>query len=1021
MNQYRHARISQYVPQGYNQAVLDNAAQFADRLGDILEQNGRNATLFINVAKSGNVYLQTGDKQMIFLNQESLKGNPNEVSGYISKENPDNALRNMIKSVSAGKQQGNQQNSYNGNSQYTGRPAQNSYHNNGYQNGYNGNQGGYVQNPQSGYQRNGYNAGNSGYNGYANSNAHQQNHFAPSLVGIGTGLDKNAPDVKAAAELGNQIGSRLGIQSQNKLQIWVNRDNFGGLSLSLKTDTGTVYFNLNQKALQNGKAEITKISDLHNGLQESFKKELMTEFGSAEKLYMLSQETSSAVKNGDRAIGSAVSETALNPLVSKMKEIISKMPEKPSYISNKDGRFHPSSFIAGAKHRANSPAVSVTISIADKENYLNIGLSYTSIQQGNPAVKYMTITPQDSQNTVLQNLMTAIENSPEIAKAEGYHYHAKQEIESHEVHGNPERITATPERKAPAYEAKETVHISDMVNVQDSFIMQGLEKMKALAQNIQSTLEHNGMQTSPVIFVGKHGNPPAYVANIEIADKNCQMKLYVNDSSLKSESKPHIYDFSVYDHARGIQGKEEQLTQKMQSAVQILQDNGYFKETELQRFAREYNQNPEHQTTTAVYHRTGDIYSDFGKTAHVNTEMVEILANNGDNRAIPRAFLNARTGEIDVLVKTPTTNIMSSQLSPELTEKLTMHYLSAESMQAVCRIAKIPEPQNKVKNMLHQAENSGIHTASETPQPRKDFLADIKVTVSIDNQQFSHKPEGREIGGIKMRLAQNPSREYSIRDIINASDSGRTVCPAVIVPTENKNGTLSHNENGWKAQQMFFIDIDNSIPDTHIPLTKEQGFLTMQEAINRCAENQINVVSAYESFSSNDKLQRFRLTVLLPEPVTSLEEQHKIVQGLTSVFGQAADQKCFNGDRIFFGNAPNQHTYQIVHDEQHLYTAKETLLNLYEKNVVPYQQNPLYDDAEDYVGNLFEISENNPEEDLYVQMERLENQGFQGTLQELKQAVGYQGSIDALKDYAENCGFEKLIIEQKAFQDKFAE
>ena len=86
MNQYRHARISQYIPQGYNQAVLDNAAQFADRLGDALEQNGRNATLFVSVAKSGNAYLQTGDKQMIFLNQDSLKGNPNEVSGYIGKD-----------------------------------------------------------------------------------------------------------------------------------------------------------------------------------------------------------------------------------------------------------------------------------------------------------------------------------------------------------------------------------------------------------------------------------------------------------------------------------------------------------------------------------------------------------------------------------------------------------------------------------------------------------------------------------------------------------------------------------------------------------------------------------------------------------------------------------------------------------------------------------------------------------------------------------------------------------------------
>jgi len=1037
-----HARIvkkdnfGKAVPQGYDTTKLSNVQNFADRLGAELEQAGRiapNDAIWIKHNPStGNLSLEFSSNQnkyYVNLNSGSLSGNPQDVRGFLSDRTPDAQITSILNQLS-GKQQGYQngyqrnnyqqssQGGYNGGNQYAGRPVQNSYHNNGYQNGYNGNQGG--------YQRNGYNAENNGYNagGYQNGNTQQQNGYTPSMVGVNKELDRNAPAVavavKAAVALGNQIAERIGLQPQPQSPIWVNPDNFGGLSLTLKLvdkklGEKTVYFYLNQQSLMQGNGAISKIADLNNALDGETIQLLMNEFAVQNNNIFLGQETRKAVSY-DNAIAEAVK--TVDMTASHIANIIANMPEKPTYIGRNNEQ-HSSGIIINAKHREDSSAIDVTISITDKKSTLNIGFSATSITKHNPAIKYMQIYPKETEaSPILQSILTEIEQNPKIAKMEDYRYHTAK--------GNPEKITAQ-----ETVQPTDTIRISDMVNVQDSFVMQGIEKMKLLARDIQANLEKSGINNVPVVFVGKHGNPPAYVANIEIADGNCQMKLFVSDSSLKKESTPHIYDFSAYDHARGIQGREKQLTDTLKKAMSIIENSGYFRDTELQSFAKEYNSNPEHKTTTAVYHRAGDIYSNFGKTATVNTEMVEILSKDGVNKAVPMAYLNAQTGEIDVLVKTPNMNIMSSQLSPKAVETLASNYLSVESMQTVCRIAHIPEPQNKAHDMIEQAENAGIHTMAETkkpapPQSKRDFLTDVKVTMSIDSQQFSQKPSGGEIGGIKARLATNPPREYSIKEVMMASNAGKTVCPAVVVPAENKNGNLSHNENGWQSQQMFFVDIDNSIPDTHIPLTKEQGFLTMRDALNLCAENNINVVSMYESFSSTPDFQRFRMTVLLPEPVTSLEEQHKVVQGLTSVFGQAADQKCFNGDRIFFGNAPNQHSYQIVKDEQHLYTAKETLLNLYEKNVAPYQHETAHDEESDYVGTLFDAPDDfvqesmNPEEDLYTVMERLDSQGFRGSLQDLKQASGYQGSTDSLKEYVENCGFNNLVIQQKTQQDKIA-
>lgn len=231
-----------------------------------------------------------------------------------------------------------------------------------------------------------------------------------------------------------------------------------------------------------------------------------------------------------------------------------------------------------------------------------------------------------------------------------------------------------------------------------------------------------------------------------------------------------------------------------------------------------------------------------------------------------------------------------------------------------------------------------------------EYLRTVRVKVSIDPVAYQQKPEGYEIGNIKNRLGNDRNaqpQEYTIGQILNATNDGHTVCLADVDTSQGK-----HNADGFRSQQLYYIDIDNSketVNKEHIRLTEQEGYLTFEQAMQKCQENNINVLYSYDSFSYQQDFERFRLAVLLPEPVTSIQEHEKIVKGLTSVFGQAADQKCFNGDRIFFATNPQtSHGIRFVADNsrQPIYTDKKVILDLYEKNVGSVQRYSPYQEQE---------------------------------------------------------------------------
>jgi hypothetical protein len=173
---------------------------------------------------------------------------------------------------------------------------------------------------------------------------------------------------------------------------------------------------------------------------------------------------------------------------------------------------------------------------------------------------------------------------------------------------------------------------------------------------------------------------------------------------------------------------------------------------------------------------------------------------------------------------------------------------------------------------------------------------------------------------------------------------GYTFCPAVIAPqqktriskkTNEPEPYLSHCADGFVSQQLFTIDIDNAHEKEKDPatgkyriLTVEEGYLTQEDAANICNTNNIYPALVYHTFSSRPDFEKFRICIILSEPVTDNNERLHIMQTLISLFGQAADSGCTNADRTMHGSTPDCTIY--VDDTQR--TDKQTILNIWANN-----------------------------------------------------------------------------------------
>ena len=159
-----------------------------------------------------------------------------------------------------------------------------------------------------------------------------------------------------------------------------------------------------------------------------------------------------------------------------------------------------------------------------------------------------------------------------------------------------------------------------------------------------------------------------------------------------------------------------------------------------------------------------------------------------------------------------------------------------------------------------------------------------KIKLLIDNKPYTSKPDSKETGGIKTRLANAEAlKEYTLNVIVECIGKGYTITPAVL-----ENGTKNEN---WVQQQLFCLDIDNEA---------EGEISTPEKTIHLLDDIGIKPFAYYHTFNSSEVKPKYRLLFLLEKPTDNQEEAKFIIKTLIDFIPQA-DKACKDLSRLFYG------------------------------------------------------------------------------------------------------------------------
>jgi len=208
---------------------------------------------------------------------------------------------------------------------------------------------------------------------------------------------------------------------------------------------------------------------------------------------------------------------------------------------------------------------------------------------------------------------------------------------------------------------------------------------------------------------------------------------------------------------------------------------------------------------------------------------------------------------------------------------------------------------------------------------------ETKIRLMIDPIAYTSKPSGDDCGAIKNRAKSN---EVTLYELITAIENGQTIIPALM------NGTKAAD---WTEQQLFMVDIDNSVENTKI--------ITPEIAIDICKNNDIRPIFYYHTFShSEENNPKFRLIFLMGEIVRDINKRNLIVEILTNLFAQA-DKSCQNADRLFFGT-----NKKVVVIDENARINMDDIYSLYVPTAAPDSQEPSNNELDELKRNfdLFE-------------------------------------------------------------------
>ena len=199
------------------------------------------------------------------------------------------------------------------------------------------------------------------------------------------------------------------------------------------------------------------------------------------------------------------------------------------------------------------------------------------------------------------------------------------------------------------------------------------------------------------------------------------------------------------------------------------------------------------------------------------------------------------------------------------------------------------------------------------------------VKLHIDKIPYETKELAKkDYGAIKVRLQQDSLPiNATVNELAKALQEGKSVSPAVM------SGTKAED---FIEQQVFFIDIDNTVED--IPL------LQVDEAIAICKKNHLPLVFYYYTFSHTAEIPKYRLVFIMDEVITDNTLRLMIIKSITKLFGQA-DTSCVNADRIFLGT-----NNEVIICNLEARISIDSILDIASKSIIEKRVDFIEDDSE---------------------------------------------------------------------------
>lgn len=163
-----------------------------------------------------------------------------------------------------------------------------------------------------------------------------------------------------------------------------------------------------------------------------------------------------------------------------------------------------------------------------------------------------------------------------------------------------------------------------------------------------------------------------------------------------------------------------------------------------------------------------------------------------------------------------------------------------------------------------------------------------EVLANVEAKPHAAKPTKPELGAISNAFGRQKAGLVTCHELCRALSAGKTVLPSAHAGARRK--------DTWLAQQLFCIDVDNDDAQS------ARGYepLAYTDAVLRAFELDLPLLISYETFSSTDRMERYRLVFAADEPKTDPAEAEAYARALMGAFPET-DQSSGELARLFCG------------------------------------------------------------------------------------------------------------------------